>query len=100
MPWVHSKRREPENNGNSQSAPPSKRGREAKPGRRDEQLVPVDIYVLSNHLHYPGLLQRAEPVLYSTSMRPPPLEVPALRVLTWNVASLRSLLKNVRAPRA
>ena len=33
-------------------------------------------------------------------MRPPPLEGPALRVLTWNVASLRSLLKNVRAPHA
>ena len=43
------------------------------------------------------MLQRAEPVLYSLSMRPPPLEGPALRVLTWNVASLRSLLKNVRA---
>ena len=52
------------------------------------------------HLHYPDLLQRAEPVLYSQSMRPPPLEGPALRVLTWNVASLRSLLKNVRAPLA
>ncbi|KAK9845495.1 hypothetical protein WJX81_007950 [Elliptochloris bilobata] len=59
------KRKEPEN-ARSQDATPKKRGREAKP----------------------------ELVLYSTDMRRAPSEGPTTCVTTWNVASLRSLLKN------
>ncbi len=34
-------------------------------------------------------------VLYTTELRAPKLEGPAVRLLTWNVASLRSTLKKV-----
>lgn len=33
---------------------------------------------------------------YDVSMRPPRYEGPAMRVLSWNVASLRSMLTKVR----
>lgn len=34
--------------------------------------------------------------VFDQSMRPTPLEGPGFRVLTWNVAGLRALLKEVR----
>ena len=37
-------------------------------------------------------------VLYTTELRAPELEGPAVRLLTWNVASLRASLKKVRMP--
>ena len=35
-------------------------------------------------------------VVYNTSMRPAKHEGPAVRMLSWNVASLRSTLKQVK----
>ena len=35
--------------------------------------------------------------VFSAAMRPPACEGPTSAILTWNVASLRSLLKKVRA---
>ena len=40
---------------------------------------------------------RASPgPLYDVSMRPPKLEGPAFRVMSWNVAGIRAVLKKVR----
>ena len=36
-------------------------------------------------------------VLYTTELRAPKLDEPAVRMLSWNVASLRSSLKKVQA---
>ncbi len=38
----------------------------------------------------------ADAVFYTTDMRPAKLTTPADRILSWNVASLRSTLKKVR----